>query len=499
MLPCQFTTREGLCNSSSIPIKACSWPVSSSLSRCWGPAPRVASGRKRSGTPKRLSRSPPRRIGSRAASSSSKERHSAATGAAARPATARKQQLSPADVQRRYAANRHDPLFARSTATMASATATRGSSTRPRYAYQFPLPPNIWLHDDPAATSVTVFRGIASTKNSPALDPLITFDTREPDLETQAANAILAHFQPTVTPTRRQLEKIADYERTLFSSRELRRYAHGGPEPELPRGCTPSEKRGRKHFLPNQLCGQCHSGPMLNTASDQFVLGPFLRITGVLAGFSGQVSAPPRRGQRRTRCAATIWSPPVRREQLPLLRSRPVLPADRRLSAEASENGILSMLAAYPAYALVLGSLDGLGDGKTTSLWGINETAPYFHDNSAHTLEDVVHHYKLMFEAAPILATPLGANDDRPRRGGHGRYTKLLVAEGPLPGRAGGLLGLRPGRKSAPSLSGNRTSGHTGHGARPPRVRRRRRPGHDARRPRRRAVQRPSGDCEVHG
>lgn len=315
--------------------------------------------------------------------------------------------LSPADVQRRYAANPHDPLFR----PIDSDDGVGNSYTRllneATIRYEFPLPPNIWLHDDPAATSVTVFRGIASTKNSPALDPLITFDTREPDLETQAANAILAHFEPTVTPTRRQLEKIADYERTLFSSRELRRYAHGGPEPELPRGCTPSEKRGRKHFLPNQLCGQCHSGPMLNTASDQFVLGPFLRITGVLAGFSGEVL-----GTTETRPTPN----PMRRYDM-------VCPSDGSsfLCSDPDqffpliavyqprlENGILSMLAADPAYALVLGSLDGLGDGKTTSLWGINETAPYFHDNSAHTLEDVVHHYKLVFEAAPILATPLG-------------------------------------------------------------------------------------------
>ncbi|WP_437521966.1 hypothetical protein WME79_30295 [Sorangium sp. So ce726] len=314
--------------------------------------------------------------------------------------------ISPADVQARYAANPHDPLFR----PIDSDDGVGDSYTRllneATIRFEFPLPPNIWIQDDPAATSVTVFRGVPSVKNSPALDPLITFDAREPDLETQAANAILAHFEPTVTPTQRQLEKIADYERTLFSSRELRRYAHGGPEPELPRGHTRSEKRGRKHFLPNGVCGQCHSGPMLNTSSEQFPFGAFTRITGVLTGFSGEV----------------LGTSEVRPTPNPMHRYAMACPSDGSgllcsnpdlffpliaVYQPRLENGVLSMLAADPGSALVLGTLDVLGDGKTTSLWGINETAPYFHDNSAPTLEDVIHHYKLAFEAAPILAAPI--------------------------------------------------------------------------------------------
>ena len=30
---------------------------------------------------------------------------------------------------------------------------------------------------------------------------------------------------------------------------------------------------------------------------------------------------------------------------------------------------------------------------KTPSLWGVRNTPPYFHDNSAKTLRDVVDHY----------------------------------------------------------------------------------------------------------
>ncbi len=34
---------------------------------------------------------------------------------------------------------------------------------------------------------------------------------------------------------------------------------------------------------------------------------------------------------------------------------------------------------------------------KTPQLWGVRHTAPYFHDNSAKTLEEVLEQYVFMF------------------------------------------------------------------------------------------------------
>jgi cytochrome c peroxidase len=34
----------------------------------------------------------------------------------------------------------------------------------------------------------------------------------------------------------------------------------------------------------------------------------------------------------------------------------------------------------------------------TPSLRGVKHTSPYFHDNSANTLEDVIRHYNLLFQ-----------------------------------------------------------------------------------------------------
>lgn len=45
---------------------------------------------------------------------------------------------------------------------------------------------------------------------------------------------------------------------------------------------------------------------------------------------------------------------------------------------------------------------------KIPILWGVKDTAPYFHDNSAKTLEEVAAHYARFFQLipAPTILTP---------------------------------------------------------------------------------------------
>ena len=138
-----------------------------------------------------------------------------------------------------------------------------------------PLPPWLSLADDPGATHVTVFRGIPSTRNTPALDPVLLHDGRAPTLQEQARGAIHDHYQNTVEPTIAQLDAIAEFQRTdahFFSSPELRKFAATGSPPELPPGKTPAERRGRTFLVdapfnpPSKrgICALCHGGPMLN-------------------------------------------------------------------------------------------------------------------------------------------------------------------------------------------------------------------------------------------
>ena len=94
--------------------------------------------------------------------------------------------------------------------------------------YTIPLPPWISMADDPGATHVTVFRGIPSTRNTPALDPVLLHDGRARTLQEQARGAIHDHYQNTVEPTTAELDAIAEFQRTdahFFSSPGLRKFA----------------------------------------------------------------------------------------------------------------------------------------------------------------------------------------------------------------------------------------------------------------------------------
>jgi hypothetical protein len=53
--------------------------------------------------------------------------------------------------------------------------------------------------------------------------------------------------------------------------------------------------------------------------------------------------------------------------------------------------------------AAITGDPFNIFDFKIQTLWGIKDTAPYFHDNSARTLEDVVEHYQRFFQ---LVDTP---------------------------------------------------------------------------------------------
>ena len=62
--------------------------------------------------------------------------------------------------------------------------------------------------------------------------------------------AIHDHAQATSFPTGADLERIRNFELSngFFSDPSVRRFARGGKVLDLPKGRTPSEKRGRRFF-----------------------------------------------------------------------------------------------------------------------------------------------------------------------------------------------------------------------------------------------------------
>ena len=253
-----------------------------------------------------------------------------------------------------------------------------------------PLPPWVSMADDPGATHVSVFRGTPSTLNTPALDPVLMHDGRAPTLQQQALDAIHDHTQNAVEPTPAELDAIAEFQRTdpqFFSSHELRRFAAGGPPPELPPGRTPAQKRGRLFlvdapFTPpskNGICALCHGGPMLNTVNQAH------------SDFSGNI--PP--GVRFINTGVTLVNEPNNPIRTWVINDgiNPVV------TIRSPDIGLLlnpiPPAAQPPPTVIPRAFFAGLF--KIPTLWGVADTAPYFHNNGAKTLRDAVAHYQRFF------------------------------------------------------------------------------------------------------
>lgn len=229
-----------------------------------------------------------------------------------------------------------------------------------------PLPANISLVGSPSR-EVTLARGIPSTMNSPALDPVLMLDGRQPNLPAQAASAITAHAQAGRTPSSRELQDIANFEKTLLFNRpQLALYAAGGPAPKLPEGRTASEKRGRVFFVDDNpgvfRCVHCHTGPMLNQTS----LG-FQQATGLPAG------------SRFANIAVSEFN----------AGGRPV----KTYEFHNPDGSSVQIPSSDPGRALITGNPADIGAFKIPTVWAAKDTAPFFHDNSAKSLEALLEHY----------------------------------------------------------------------------------------------------------
>lgn len=292
--------------------------------------------------------------------------------------------VSPEDALDRYQKNPRDPLFLFDGSDDGQGHGVSRMLKDATVLIEISLPPNVSLADDPTARSVTLRRGIPTTLNTPPLDPVLMLDGREPNLPTQALHAIQAHFQPTILPTQPDLLGISQFELSepFYSSPTLRDYARGGPAPVLPQGSTDSEKRGRLFFVDTPFvpggkagsCAFCHSGPMLNQTNSFFVAA-----TGGLipAGTRFQSVGVSELNEGGNPVQQFIWQNP---------------------------NGTQTRVSSPdPGRALITGRIDQPGPAsdlnsfKIMILWGVNNTAPYFHDNSAKTLEDVAAHYARFF------------------------------------------------------------------------------------------------------
>jgi cytochrome c peroxidase len=218
-------------------------------------------------------------------------------------------------------------------------------------------------------------------------------DGRQPDLQAQALGALQSHAQTTVLPERRLLDDLAAFQNVLFSSPRVRALSDAvragtSPLPEIDPPLSVLATQGKAVFT--RSCAQCHGGPGQSTTQLPLPLRfhdissqcprPVDTVTPARFVFA---PCPPRLARN------------ARTYEITLANGTTV----RRTSSDPGR-ALLSGFVGGPAPADDWNKLDVNG------LFGIAKTAPYFHNNSADTLEQVVDHYIAFYRRAQALAPP---------------------------------------------------------------------------------------------
>lgn len=262
-----------------------------------------------------------------------------------------------------------------------------------------PLPANVKRGDDATATTASVRRAVPTVINA-AFSAPFQHDGSHATLEDQALSAMRAHSQTSVDPSPQRLSRIAAFQRHLFSSRRIARMSNALDAGEVP---PPSDgpldvlqQRGRKTF--EQFCATCHGGATQTQNSDGRFLPTFARGPRASGGeafvniFVGTPRPPPP--------GLPPPAPPVPRffhglpsAGLPEQAFRITLPGGAEVVQVSSD----------PGRGLVSGDLREFGRFDIPTLFGISNTAPYFHDNSAADIDAVIAHYQAMFRFLQFL------------------------------------------------------------------------------------------------
>jgi len=203
-------------------------------------------------------------------------------------------------------------------------------------------------------------------------------DARFGTLQEQARGALFAHAQVSVEPPQRMLDDLAAFQQTLFSSPSVELLAGAilsgsrpfpDPDPEL----NELEQHGKVVF--NRACSQCHGGtlhPSGSTPETQFVR-PLVRYHNI------QTACPQPATDGFAPCPARL--------------ARNV----RTYRITLADGTFQLVTTSDPGRLLLTGQPADLGVMDVTQLRGISKTAPYFHNNSAASLEEVMDHYAAFF------------------------------------------------------------------------------------------------------
>jgi len=282
-----------------------------------------------------------------------------------------------------------------------------------------PLPPNVRLLDPATGqpvddTTVDLFRAVMPVLNvaitgpdnvlpiwppAPRV-PILGLDPNGPNrqggyqhdgrfgtLQEQARGALIAHAEVSVEPPARMLDDLAAFQQTLFSSPGVQLLADAivsgsAPFPDPDPALNELEERGKTVF--NRACAQCHGGTLRPSGStpEAAIVRPIVRYHNIQTACprpttDGYLPCPPRLARN-----ARVY----------------------RITLASGTTQIFT--TSDPGRLLLTGQLGDLGVMDVTQLRGISRTAPYFHNNSAATLEEVLDHYDAFFRRVARLNPP---------------------------------------------------------------------------------------------
>ena len=312
----------------------------------------------------------------------------------------------------------------------------------------FQLPPNIRLIDPatnlPSAEAfVDVWRSVPTVNDVALTGPDsgilwprgpnetggYQLDARVATLQEQALGAFTNHAQVRNAPPQQVLDDLSSFQRVLFTNHRVRALSDavrdGTPLPDPDPHLTVLEQQGKAVF--ERACTQCHGGPGLSTpqATPQAPPAPVIRFHNIFSQCPRPVDA-----ATPARFAFAACPPQLARNartyeiavSIPTPSPGGVLPAGTKIRRTSSD----------PGRALLTGFVGGVAAQDdwekfdVPGLRGISRTAPYFINNSAATLEEMVDHYIALFKRVeanyvpgsvvpPIVTTDGVHFDRRPR------------------------------------------------------------------------------------
>jgi len=328
--------------------------------------------------------------------------------------------------RRHYFPNAVDPLFLPIDADdfrVNGAAATDFSNLRQNGLIRItlPLPANIHLID-PATnaptteTSVDVWRAVPTVFNvrltgpdnlnpwprGPNASGGFQLDARIATLSEQAHGAFINHAQAQAEPSAGLLDDLAALEQVLFSSARVQRLSDAvrsgsSALPDIDPPLSALQAQGKTTFI--RSCAQCHGGPGMSTPQP-----PVVRFHDISTQCPRPVDTVSPARWLFTPCPARL-ARNARTYEITLINGT----VARRVSSDPGR-ALLSGFVGGPAAADDWNKLDMPG------LRGIAHTAPYFHNNSAATLEEVADHYvefykRVQATAPPGVVPPIASTD----------------------------------------------------------------------------------------